>query len=211
MIVVQDTVPLKKVSGNENSIRIPCKPGIVKTLSLQNKDSVQLNFLGLFNGPTQKEPIPLNIPMVGRTAKTGSKSLGITIKKNIVARYNLEEDYGMVVNMQKISQIMPVQDTVQLKSVGRNEKSIKFLCTPAITKPLSLRLKESVQITFLGLFNEPTQWEPIPLDIPMIGTTAKAGSNSLGITIKRNIAMRYNLENDYDMIVNIEKLVQSTI
>ena len=100
MIVVKDIVPLRFGSGDSSTIRFIISPAMIDALSLESGDLIQVSILGLFKSPDQKDPIPLDIPMPGKVIKAGGASLGVTIRKNLVKRLQLNENDELLVSIE---------------------------------------------------------------------------------------------------------------
>lgn len=102
-----------------------------------------------------------------------------------------------------------VQDVVQLRLASGSDISIRFLLTSAMIDALSLKVGDLVQVFILGIFKEPNEADSSPVNIPMVGRVIKIGGTSLGMTIKRNLVKRLELQENYDLLVSIERLGKS--
>jgi len=87
----------------------------------------------------------------------------------------------------------------------------RFLLTSAMIEALSLKAGDLIQVFILGIFKEPNETNPIPVNIPMVGRVIKTGGTSLGMTVKQNLVKRLELQENYDLLISIEKLRKSSI
>ena len=102
MTLIQDVVQLRLASGSDTSVRFLLTSAMIEALSLKAGDLIQVFILGIFNAPSQADPISINIPMVGRVIKVGGTSLGMTVKQNLVKRLDLQENYDLLIKIEKL-------------------------------------------------------------------------------------------------------------
>ncbi|MFX1568991.1 MAG: hypothetical protein ACFFCV_11570 [Promethearchaeota archaeon] len=106
--------------------------------------------------------------------------------------------------------MMSIQDVVQLRLASGSDTSIRFLLTSAMIEALTLKAGDLIQVFILGIFKDPNQADPISINIPMVGRVIKAGGSSLGMTVKQNLVKRLDLQENYDLLIKIEKLGKSS-
>jgi hypothetical protein len=97
-----------------------------------------------------------------------------------------------------------MKDIITLKSSQRG-KGLRFVISRAIREDLNTKFGDTIQINIYGIYKEGGDMKPIEPSIPMPSIISKIGSNTQGITMKRNIVKLLNLGAEQMLAVDIEK------
>ena len=97
---MEDVVTLSS-SGESGSIRFTIPPTTIESLGLEIGDIVEFYIKGIFKDKDQKIPDEPSFitPIRGYIIGIGGTSLGVTIKKSHVKRYDLVEGYELVIDI----------------------------------------------------------------------------------------------------------------
>jgi len=97
-----------------------------------------------------------------------------------------------------------MEETVTLSSSGESG-SIRFIIPPPTIDALGLQIGDIVEFEIKRIFKDKDQTIPETPDfIPKIrGNVISAGGSSLGVTIRKNYVKRYNLKENYDLVIDI--------
>ena len=97
-----------------------------------------------------------------------------------------------------------MKDIITLKPSQRG-KGLRFIISRAIREGEDIQFGDTLQINIYGFFKEGHDMIPIEPSIPMPSIVSKIGTNTQGITMKRNIVKLLNLEAEQMLAVDIEK------
>ena len=95
---MRDVVELKQ-SAKGKSIQFLIPPSIQDGEGINDGDTIQLHIEGIYKEGIEK--IPVSIFTSGTVVKAGGSSKGITIRKDIVKRFNLKAGYSLEIDFQK--------------------------------------------------------------------------------------------------------------
>jgi len=95
-------------------------------------------------------------------------------------------------------------DIVTLTS-AKHSGSIRFVVPTPTIEALDLKVGDIIEFQITGIFKDKDQKKPDEPNFitPIKANIISAGGSSLGITIRRNFVNRYELEEGYDLIVDI--------
>jgi len=97
-----------------------------------------------------------------------------------------------------------MKDIITLKPSQRG-KGLRFVISRAIREGLDIQFKDTIEINIYGIYKEGSIMIPIEPPIPMPSIVSKVGTNTQGITMKRQIVKLLNLKEEQMLAVDIEK------
>ena len=97
-----------------------------------------------------------------------------------------------------------MKDIITLKPSQRG-KGLRFVISRAIREGLDIQSKDTIQVNIYGIYKEGGVMVPLDPPIPMPRIVSKIGTNTQGITMKREIVKLLNLKAEQMLAVNIEK------
>ena len=92
----------KKGEEGSGSLRFTIPADIIRTIGLQKEDFVYVTIWGIFPNKSATEPLRVEIPLPSKLITTGRTSLGITVDKKIVDRYDLKKDMELEISLKVI-------------------------------------------------------------------------------------------------------------